>query len=180
VRSHKIAVRQSFFALVALALLSDSADLSTFPDLEKTDDGRYAVEDAGVTYGVVPKLVGEDFDQPGVNVVFGEDFDTTPERYKTKRYVVPVQIVVSRPLAAREDALGIWGDVRALADEIDRALRGGFVEIWDYEGTPPDRVGTNANWVRSEATWRDESLPVEGGDVRLTRSLELEYVEPNS
>lgn len=175
--SFKTDVRRSFFARLAVGLVADASDLSLYPGLERTADGGYAFDHDGTTYSLRAKLGGEAVEMPGVTVFFLGDVDTTPERLSRKRYVAPVAVVVSRQIEATDQALATESEVRDLADRVERILSEGLVEVWDFSASPPARTRWNANWLGSSFTWRDDSLVEEGGDIRLTVGIDLEYLD---
>jgi hypothetical protein len=171
-------VRHSVFAKIALYVIQDSTDMSVFPDLTLTDDGRYSIEWEDTTYSVVPKMESEDVDLPGVNIVFLGPIDVSQERLQRKRYVIPVVVHVVRPLATGELPLSISADVWALAWKVTDSLRDGFVDIWEYNTDPAAFTGRRAQWVKThDFSWKDESFAFEGGDIRLTMAFGVEYVE---
>jgi hypothetical protein len=168
------------FAKIALYLITDSRDMSEFPDLTLSDDGRHSVTwgPDDTIYSVVPKLETEDVDVPGVNIVFLGSLDVAKDRLKTKRFVVPVAIHIVREIGALDAPLALSSEVWDLAWKVNDALREGFVDIWNYHEDPAVATGRTAQWVTlHDFSWRDESFAVEGGDIRLTMSFGVEYVE---
>lgn len=171
-------VRHSLFAKMALYIIDDETDMSLFPDLTLSDDGRYSYTWEGTVYSVVPKLETEDIDIPGINIVFLGPVDVSTERLQRKRFVVPVVVHIVRPLATGELPLSISADVWTVAWKLTDSLRDGFVDIWDYNADPVEFTGHRAQWVRThDFSWKDESLAIEGGDIRLSMTFGVEYVE---
>jgi hypothetical protein len=173
-------VRHSLFAKIALYVIADSTDMSTFGSLTLSDDGRHSVTwgSDDTVYSIVPKLESQDADIPGVNIVFLGPLDIAKDRLRTKRFVIPVAIHIVREIAALETPLAVSSDVWDLAWKVTDALRDGFVEIWNYHEDTAVNTGRTAQWVNlHDFSWKDESFAVEGGDIRLSMSLGVEYVE---
>lgn len=178
-RSYTNAVRRSLFAKLAVWLVdaARSRDMSAYPSLQMTEDGRYTYTDErDYDYSVMPKLATEPLDTPGVNVVWLEAVDIS-SRMRRKRYVASAVIVITRPLEGASVAVAVDNEVRSTAAEVEACLRDGVLEVWDYEQVTPLDTGGRAYWHDSEMTWMDESAAVPGGDIRLTMELALEFIE---
>lgn len=143
-------------------------------------NGRYEYEHGGVTYQIAPKLMSEDLAFPGINISFADPIDVSTDRLRTKRFVWPVIVIVTRPLEAVNTALYTEQTTYEICDILSDILGEGCTEIWDYSQTPAVSYGKKAYWLGSDFSWIDDSLVFEGGDIRFSLGLELEYVEPKS
>lgn len=189
----KYNVRDSFFANLVCNLIGSTTDLSQYPSIlaSTTDpDGKLIVEHNSENFIIAPKLLGEDFELPGINVVFLGDDDRSPERLRTKRRVMPIVLEVMRPLDAGEPPFGVMKFMMELTDRIDEIMRVGGCEIWQnlsiaYQDSDdpgpaqpaPSYTGRQCWWIGEALTWEDESKPQEGGFIRLMMDVFVTYTE---
>lgn len=170
------AVRQSFFAHLAVGLVEGSTDQALLDELDVTD-GRYTVTIDGTDYLVAPKTAAEPLDMPGVNVVFDEEVDVTDFRIRPgrRRFVLPVAVIVQRLVSG--GTLACEFETRELCDRITQLLAVGECEIWNYETSPATPTGRTIRWHDERVTWTNESDGGEGGDIRFTLDFGLSYAE---
>ncbi len=171
------AVHRSFFAKIAIWLLEGSRDMTLYPTLPLTTDGKYAYVYENKTYSVMPKLEGQDPDVPGVNILMLGDVDITAGRLRKKRFITPVAIDVVRELTAGESPVASAARLKEVAETVDEVLRDGCLEIYDYSTATPTYTNYNAYWVGEELTWRNESLPEEGGFIRFILEFGVQWTE---
>lgn len=171
------AVHKSFFAKIAVWLLTGTRDMSLYPTLPLTSEGKYAYTHDNKVYSVMPKLEGQDPDVPGVNVVMLGDIDISTDRLRSKRFVTPVAIDVVRELAAGESPIALNAKMKEVAEAVDAVLRDGRLDIFSYSGSTATDLETSAYWVGEELTWNNESLPEEGGFIRYIVEFGVQWTE---
>ena len=171
------AVHRSIFAKIAIWLLQGSRDMSLYSTLPLTNDGKYSYTYDSKVYAVMPKLEGQDPDVPGINIIILGDVDVSPNRLRTKRFITPVAIDVVRELAAGESPVALSAKIREVVEVVDTVLRDGFVRVYDYSNISTPDTGYNAYWVDEELSWRNESLPEEGGFIRHIVEFGVQWTE---
>ena len=175
--SYSNAVHRSFFAKIAIWLLAGSRDMTLYPTLPLTTDGKYEYTYDSKKYSVMPKLEGQDPDVPGINVLMLGDVDLATSRLRSKRFITPVAIDVVKELAAGESPVASAAKLKEVAEQVDTVLRDGCLEVYDYTGGLATPTNSNAYWVGEELSWRNESLPEEGGFIRFIVEFGVQWTE---
>lgn len=174
--STRIALRRSLIAKVALWLQLDERDMTAFNTLSRT--ANLVTATFGSTeYAIVPRVEGQELFLPGVNIIFLDEADASPDRNKHKRFIQPCAIRVSRPFDAGQNPFHLEEEVLGVIDKIQEAFSDGFLEIWDYtDKDNPVFTGVRGTWKDSGIAASNDSFAVPGGDITYTVNLFIEYV----
>lgn len=167
---------RSFLHKIGAYLQQNSRDMSA--PLNRSD-GIVDFTFNNVRYGVVVKSPAEDLFYPGVNILFLDEADVATGRSSStkKRYLVPIKLIITKPIEGNTRPSVVKAEVLGVQKLVLEALSDGHVEIWDYSAAP---VYTGVDgWYHSiPYVFSDESLAIEGGDIRRCLTCFVNYLDP--
>jgi hypothetical protein len=174
--STRIALRRSVIAKVCLWLQLEERDMTLYNTLTRTNN-LVSVTFGDTDYAIVPRVEGQELFLPGINILFLDEADASPDRNKHKRFIQPCVIRISRPLDAGQNPFHLEEEVLQIVDKVQEAFSDGFLEIWDYtDKDNPVFTGVRGSWKDSGIPASNESFAVPGGDITYAVNLFIEYV----
>lgn len=174
----QLAIRQSFVAKLGVYLQQNASRDMSIP--LNFNNGTADFEFNGTTYGIVPKVIGEQLFYPGVNLIFFGEEDITHGRSTAskKRYSLTTKIVVAKPIEGHGSANVAAAEVIGVCRLLLQALSDGRIQIWDYSvPATPVFTGVSAIYNDQPYSFKDESLALPGGDVRMGATITAQYLD---
>ena len=169
-------MRRSMIAKVGLWLQDNSRNMANYYTLNRTNNVVTATFNS-VEYGIVPRVEGQELFLPGVNIIFLDEADASPDRNKNKRFIQPVQITISRPVESGSNIYKLEEEVLQVVDKVQECFSDGFLYIWDYTDLDsPTYTGIRGMWKDSGVPASNESFATAGGDITYSINIFVEYV----
>lgn len=176
--NYKSAVRESILAKIAVYLAANSRDVvgryKTLPRFETRLFVTHGI--VNLKFAIVPRLKNQDYYEPGVNVIFLDEISQSPGRLSNKRWLLPVIVRITKPIAAGEDPFALSTEVSNLMEKVIDCISDHFITIYDFRDNDVV-IGTGSIDKDRDLIPEDESAPMDGGDIRLALTFYVSYVD---
>lgn len=177
--NYQLAVRQSFERKIGVYLQQGSRDM-TLP-LTFSDGIANFLFDT-TTYGIVPLEAGQIPFLPGVCLFFLDEEDASGDRNHSqkKRYILPIRIIVGKNIQGNTRPQVVKAEVMKINKLILECLSDSHVQIWDYDNiNNPVFTGVRGYYHDIPYSFTDESLAIPGGDIRMSCTVFVNYLDPS-
>jgi len=176
--NYQLAVRQSILHKIAIYLQQDGSRDMTIP--LNFNNGIADFLFNTTTYGIVPLEAGQTAFYPGVSILplDEEDAVTGRSHLTKKRYILPVKIFVGKEISGNTRPQVVKAEVLEVCKLVLQCLSDGVVQIWDYSDlNNPVSTGIRATYGNTPYSFKDESVAVPGGDIRMGCVVQLNYID---